>query len=456
MLYISYDQSAADDYREVSQGQEVNTYYIPGGCRALGPGRMNYFFKFAGPSYSIDTACSSGLAAIEADTAVAGSVNVLANPDNFAGLCNGHFLTEGHNACKTWDTAADGDCQTNKIRSVVIKRLEDAEADNDNILGVILGAGTNHSAEGVSITHPHAGHQAYLARQVLRQAGVDPLDVSYVELHGTGTQAGDFEEMQGIMDVYAPLTKRRTKDQPPHIGAIKANVGHGESVAGTTALIKVLLMLQKNAIPPHVGIKTEINPTFPKDFDKRNLHIPFEITTWLWVGRVDFLDRLIKSGIGFEELKQNAILLITAGSETTATLLAGAVYLPTSHPEVLKKLTAQVRTMFKDESEIALTSVNRFNYMLAVLNECLRCYPPLPLGAPRIVPRGGTNIAGYTIPGSLVGSVTQWVVYHDPTIFADPNRFELERFTQPGVGKYANDRLDALNPFLVGPRNCIG
>ncbi|KAH8810943.1 putative polyketide synthase [Xylogone sp. PMI_703] len=281
---------AADDYREVNQGQEVSTYYIPGGCRAFGPGRINYFFKFAGPSYSIDTACSSGLAAIEVacqalwngevDTAVTGGVNVLTNPDGFAGLCNGHFLTKGHNACKTWDATADGYCRADGIGSLVIKRLEDAEADNDNILGVILGAGTNHSAEAVSITHPHAGHQAYLARQVLRQAGVNPLEVSYVELHGTGTQAGDFEEMQGIMDVYAPLTKRRTKDRPLHIGAVKANVGHGESVAGTTALIKVLLMLQKNAIPPHIGIKTEINPRFPKDFDRRNLHIPFEMTSW--------------------------------------------------------------------------------------------------------------------------------------------------------------------------------
>lgn len=207
-------------------------------------------------------------------------MNVLTNPDGFAGLCNGHFLTKGHNACKTWDATADGYCRADGIGSLVIKRLEDATADNDKILGVILGAGTNHSAEAVSITHPHAGHQAYLSKQVLRQAGVNPLDVSYVELHGTGTQAGDHEEMQGIMNVYAPLTKRRSKDQPLHIGAVKANLGHGESVAGTTALIKVLLMLQKNAIPPHIGIKTEINPKFPKDFDKRNLHIPLEMTEW--------------------------------------------------------------------------------------------------------------------------------------------------------------------------------
>lgn len=214
------------------------------------------------------------------DTAVAGGVNVLTNPDGFAGLCHGHFLTKGHHACKTWDATADGYCRADGIGSLVIKRLEDAEADNDNILGVILGAGTNHSAEAVSITHPHAGHQAFLSRQVLRQAGVDPLDVSYVELHGTGTQAGDHEEMQGILDVYAPLTRRRAADNPLHVGAVKANLGHGESVAGTTALIKVLIMFQKRAIPPHIGIKGDINPSFPKDLARRNLHIPTAMTSW--------------------------------------------------------------------------------------------------------------------------------------------------------------------------------
>ncbi|TQW02705.1 polyketide synthase [Cordyceps javanica] len=271
----TYFGQAADDYREVNQGQEVGTYYIPGGCRAFGPGRINYFFKFAGPSYSVDTACSSGLAAIElacqalwngnVDMVVTGGVNILTNPDGFTGLGKGHFLTKGHNAC-----------------SLVIKRLEDAQADNDNILGLILATGTNHSAEAVSITHPHAGHQAYLSRQVIRQAGINPLDVSYIELHGTGTQAGDYEEMKGVLDVYAPASApRRRSDQPLHIGSVKSNLGHGESVAGTTALMKVLLMLQKNAIPRHIGIKTEINPRFPKDFDKRNVHIPLTHTPWV-------------------------------------------------------------------------------------------------------------------------------------------------------------------------------
>ena len=207
-------------------------------------------------------------------------MNVLTNSDAFAGLSHGHFLTKTPNACKTWDSEADGYCRADAIGSIVMKRLQDAEADNDNILGVIVGAGTNHSAEAVSITHPHAGHQADLGRLVANRAGIDPLDVGFVEMHGTGTQAGDAEEIQSVTNVFAPLTKRRSTKNPLYIGAVKSNVGHSEAAAGVTALIKVLLMLQKNVIPPHAGIKNNLNPKFPKDMDKRNINIPYEKTAW--------------------------------------------------------------------------------------------------------------------------------------------------------------------------------
>ena len=114
----------------------------------------------------------------------------------------------------------------------------------------------------------------------MSRAGVDPLEVSYVENHGTGTQAGDAEEIQSVTDVFAPITKRRSVKNPLYIGAVKANVGHSEAAAGVTALIKVLLMLQKNAIPPHIGIKNSLNPKLPKDMDKRNVRIPYEKTEW--------------------------------------------------------------------------------------------------------------------------------------------------------------------------------
>jgi monodictyphenone polyketide synthase len=284
---------ASDDYREVNTAQEISTYFIPGGCRAFGPGRINYFFKFSGPSYSIDTACSSSLATIQTactslwngdtDMAVAGGMNVLTNSDAFAGLSHGHFLTKTPNACKTWDANADGYCRADGIGSIVMKRLEDAVADNDNILGVILGAATNHSADAVSITHPDAGAQALLTRQVARSAGVDPLDVSYVEMHGTGTQAGDKEEMKSVTSTFAPAgPKWRTSRQPLYIGAVKSNVGHGEAVAGVTAMVKVLLMFQKGVIPPHVGIKSSLNPALPQDLAKRNVRIPSTKQAWPW------------------------------------------------------------------------------------------------------------------------------------------------------------------------------
>lgn len=165
----------------------------------MSKGRINYYFKFGGPSYSIDTACSSGLAAIQVactsiwsgdcDTAIAGGVSVITSPDLYAGLSRGQFLSQT-GSCKTFDSGADGYCRADGIGSIIIKRLSDAERDRDNILAVILGAATNHSANAVSITHPHAGAQSTLYRQVLHQAGIDAIDINYIEMHGTGTQAG--------------------------------------------------------------------------------------------------------------------------------------------------------------------------------------------------------------------------------------------------------------------------
>ena len=277
---------ASDDYREVNTGQDIGTYFIPGGCRAFGPGRINYFMKFWGPSYSIDTACSSSLAAIQAacsslwsgdtDMAITGGMNILTNSDVYAGLSKGHFLSST-GGCKTWDQGADGYCRADGVGSVVLKRLEDAEADNDNIIAVVLAAGTDHSAEAVSITHPHDLAQAHLYNQMVKRSGIDPLSVGYVEFHGTGTIAGDPTEMRSVTSVFAPGQPRNTE---LHIGSVKANVGHGEAAAGIMSFIKTMLVFQKSMIPPHVGIKTGMNPALPQDLDKRGIVIPFKPTPW--------------------------------------------------------------------------------------------------------------------------------------------------------------------------------
>ncbi|TWU71000.1 t1pks [Metarhizium rileyi] len=282
----------SNDWCESNSGQDIDAYYIPGANRAFIPGRINYFFKFSGPSYAVDTACSSSLAAIhvacnslwqgDIDMAIAGGTNVLTNPDMTAGLDKGHFLSPT-GSCKTFDESADGYCRGEGVATIVLKRLEDALEDGDTVYGLIAAAYTNHSAEAESITRPHVGAQKDVLKRVINDSASHPYDIGYVEMHGTGTQAGDTREMNSVCDVLAPVDKphKRPFDQPLHLGALKSNIGHGESASGVSALIKVMMMMRKGQFPPHCGIKTCINPAFPKDLTQRNVYIDFETTSWL-------------------------------------------------------------------------------------------------------------------------------------------------------------------------------
>ena len=92
--------------------------------------------------------------------------------------------------------------------------------------------------------------------------------------------AGDATEMRSVTNAFAPEHRRRRPDQSLHLGAVKANAGHGEAASGITSLIKVLTMMEKGIIPPHCGIKGKINRTFPKDLEERNVHIAFQPTPW--------------------------------------------------------------------------------------------------------------------------------------------------------------------------------
>lgn len=111
-----------------------------------------------------------------------------------------------------------------------------------------------------------------------------------------------------------------------------------------------------------------------------------------------------------DKLVRNANVLIIAGSETTATLLSGAVYLLTTHPDKLAKVANEVRSAFNSEEEITLNSVSRLSYMLACLNEALRCYPPVASGLPRVVPKGGAYVAGKFVPEDV--SITRVLFFN--------------------------------------------
>ncbi|GAT24546.1 cytochrome P450 monooxygenase [Aspergillus luchuensis] len=142
-----------------------------------------------------------------------------------------------------------------------------------------------------------------------------------------------------------------------------------------------------------------------------------------------------------------------AGSETTATTLSAATYFILKHPEVYAKMRDEIRSRFKDYSEITSSSVGQLPYFHAVLNETMRLYPPVPFGPPRISP--GAYVDGHYIP-KKVGAVTEvsvhaWTTNRDARYFSDPTRFDPERWLDPNM-----DDKSAFFPFLLGPRVCLG
>ncbi|CCF33620.1 isotrichodermin C-15 hydroxylase [Colletotrichum higginsianum] len=174
--------------------------------------------------------------------------------------------------------------------------------------------------------------------------------------------------------------------------------------------------------------------------------------------RKDLFEGLLKRreewNLSFEKLSANGLILVLAGSETTATTLAGATYLLARNPDVLRKLNNEVRSAFADQSEINIGSVSKLAYMLAVLNEALRLYPPVTSGLIREIPNGGCQIASEFVPKGTFVEVQQWSANHSPDNWTRPWEFRPERFLEGGKGEH--NHLDALQAFSLGPRNCIG
>jgi cytochrome P450 len=176
--------------------------------------------------------------------------------------------------------------------------------------------------------------------------------------------------------------------------------------------------------------------------------------------RVDFMSYILRyndeKGMTAKEIESNASVLIIAGSETTATFLSGITFNLLCTPWVLKTLTDLVRTTFLTESDINIASIQQLEYFTACLEEGLRTYPPVPSGLPRVTSKEGNVICDRYVPANTAVYVTQWAAYSSASNFAEPHIFVPERWMKNPPAKYANDNKKVLQPFSVGPRNCIG
>ncbi|GKU05128.1 unnamed protein product [Fusarium langsethiae] len=172
----------------------------------------------------------------------------------------------------------------------------------------------------------------------------------------------------------------------------------------------------------------------------------------------DFMSYILRyndeRGMSRPEIIENSSLLIVAGSETTATLLSGVTYQLLTNREKYDKLVNEIRSSFSTEDEITATRVDQQKYLLAVLSEGLRMYPPVPGALARITPKGGAFVEGYWMPENTVVSVPQLPAYNSSHNFKNPQEFVPERWLDDPL--YANDCRAVLQPFSMGPRDCIG
>ncbi|MBV9389924.1 MAG: amino acid adenylation domain-containing protein, partial [Chroococcidiopsidaceae cyanobacterium CP_BM_ER_R8_30] len=249
-------------YKELS---DIEAYNGTGTSPCIVANRVSYLLDLRGPSVAIDTACSSSLVAVhlacqslqsgETDLCLAGGVNLILSPEPTITFSQAHMMA-ADGRCKTFDASADGYVRGEGCGVVILKRFSDALRDGDNILALIRGSAVNQDGLSNGITAPNGPAQQAVIRQALKSAECKPAQISYVEAHGTGTSLGDPIEIKSLKAV---LMENRSPEQPCWIGSVKTNIGHLEAAAGIASLIKVVLSLQNQEIPPHLHLN-QLNP----------------------------------------------------------------------------------------------------------------------------------------------------------------------------------------------------
>ncbi|MFC4146121.1 beta-ketoacyl synthase N-terminal-like domain-containing protein [Micromonospora mangrovi] len=250
--------------------------------------RISYALDLRGPSMAVDTACAGSLTALhvachslvsgETPVAIVGGVNVMATPTLFVAL-DAAGATSPDGRSKAFDDAADGYGRGEGAGVLVLKRLVDAQRDGDPVLAVIPGSGVFQDGRSDGMMAPNGSAQAHMLRRAYERAGIAPETVQYVEAHGTGTPVGDREEANALAEVFGG---NRPAGDPCLIGSVKPNIGHNEAGSGIAGIIKTVLALQHEELPPSLHGA----PTSGFDWDASGLRLIGERTPWPAGGRV--------------------------------------------------------------------------------------------------------------------------------------------------------------------------
>lgn len=255
---------------------ELGAYSASGMTNNMLANRISHAFDFRGPSVALDTACSASLTAVhqacmslqsgESEMALAGGGMLMLLPDMHIAETKTGFLSRDAR-CQAFSANANGYVRSEGCGIVVLKRLEDALAQGDNIQGIIAGSAVNQDGRTLGITLPNGSAQTAVMRRAMQVAALQPEQVCFVEAHGTGTAAGDPIEAEAISRAY----RSDNKADALWVGACKSNIGHTESAAGIAGLIKALLCLKHRSLPPNLHA-AQTNPFIP--FETLRLALP--------------------------------------------------------------------------------------------------------------------------------------------------------------------------------------
>uniref|UniRef100_A0AAU2AEB0 Acyltransferase domain-containing protein n=1 Tax=Streptomyces sp. NBC_00093 TaxID=2975649 RepID=A0AAU2AEB0_9ACTN len=283
----------------------VDPWAPAGGALSVTAGRLAYVLDTRGPSMAVDTACSSSLVAVhhacvslrtgESDTAVAAGVNLLLSPTvGVAFQRAGALAPDGR--CKPFSAAADGIGRGEGCAAVLLKRLSDAERDGDRVLAVIRATAVNSDGRSNGLLAPNPAAQQALLTTVYARSGLSPAHIDHVEAHGTGTRLGDPIEAGALSAV---LGAGRDPDQPLLLGSVKGNLAHLEAAAGIAGLVKTVLALHHDVIPP------SLHCTDGSALDDERLRVVTECEPWPRYGGAATAG---VSGFGFGGTNAHAVL----------------------------------------------------------------------------------------------------------------------------------------------------
>jgi amino acid adenylation domain-containing protein/non-ribosomal peptide synthase protein (TIGR01720 family) len=246
--------------------------------------RISYKLNLRGPSLTVQTACSTSLVAVhlgcqallqgECDIALAGGCSAFI-PQQTGYLYEPGMILSPDGHCRPFDAKANGTVPSSGCAIVVLKRLEEAKRDGNDIYAVIRGSAINNDgAVKIGYTAPSVEGQRAVIAEALAVADVKPETVGYIEAHGTGTLQGDPIEFEALKKVFAS----NTRDQGTcALGSVKSNLGHLDTAAGIAGLLKAVLALQHGLIPGTLHFQ---RPNAAIDLDGSPFFIPAKPISW--------------------------------------------------------------------------------------------------------------------------------------------------------------------------------